>query len=329
MKYLICLSVLITAFLYGYSQEDIILQKTKFERVNQAYGYLLGQEYSLDRIKNRYPDLSMQVLTARTAFGTSFKLARTNITDYLKNFYGTKYNDVDAKLNKKIDSTISLVAINKADAVSFIIEVKKRSTGKITSPILETLLSFEYQDRPEEELSAGSYKVFNTKGHPKSKNTDWQIKFPKSWCEKEGIRPNIIKVLTSDYGSGLESVTLMVKDLKLPKGTKISQNEILAQFSENGLKQGVPNGARFISGKRITLDNYVGGMLVVEQKMERVDITVKMRIIQFSFYRDGKIYMLQCGIMGKENENLDMRYGKFLPLYKLMANSIVVNDQFK
>ena len=145
----------------------------------------------------------------------------------------------------------------------------------------------------------------------------------------EGVRPNIIQLFNSENGDGLEVITLMVKDLGLPKGYKPSQKEISELFSEKGIRNMVPSGSKFISSKKITLDNFVGGMLEVEQLIERVDLLMKLRIIQYSFYKSNKLYMLQCGIVGEQNEDLSIRLKKFLPLFGHIANSIVENEQYK
>lgn len=326
MKFSIALLVLLTFFLKVFSQNDESIKPSKYKRVSQAFGYLLGQEFTLEKIQDKFPETKMKVKMASLEFNSNFGLAKTNIIIYLKEIYGNDYLKLENSITKEIEKILNLQQLTKDDSENFILEVQNRSKGNITTPVLETLLSFQYKDRPELELSTGSFYTFKTKGHSKSKNTDWQVNIPKSWNQKEGIRPNIIKKFTSEYGDGLETVTLMVKDL--PKNYEPSQKELLDFFPENGLKKTVPTGAKFISGKRVTLDNNIGGMLEIEQKMERVDISLKLRILQFSFYKKSKMYILQCGVGGKEDEDLNNRLQKFLPLYRLIANSLVVNDQY-
>jgi hypothetical protein len=70
-------------------------------------------------------------------------------------------------------------------------------------------------------------------------------------------------------------------------------------------------------------------MLEIEQLIERVDLLMKLRIIQYSFYKSNKLYMVQCGIVGKQNEDLNIRLKKFLPLFGHIANSIVENGQYR
>ena len=53
-------------------------------------------------------------------------------------------------------------------------------------------------------------------------------------------------------------------------------------------------------------------------------------MVQFMFFRNNMIYVLQ-GTVGSDNmdRDLSLEMTKYLPLYRLVANSIVVNDQYR
>lgn len=124
----------------------------------------------------------------------------------------------------------------------------------------------------------------------------------------------------------------MVKEMPLPKGYKITKEELNDLFTEKEMKDMVPDGGKFISFTKMTLDNNIGGMIEYEQTMERLDFKIKIRIrmVQFMFIRGNKMYMLQ-GTVGSEKTDTDLslEMKKYLLLYKLVANTIVVNDQYK
>jgi hypothetical protein len=78
------------------------------------------------------------------------------------------------------------------------------------------------------------------------------------------------------------------------------------------------------------LDNNIGGMVEFETNMERLDFKIKIRMLQFMFIRGNKMYMLQATVGSeKANTDLALEMKKYLVLYKLVANSIVVNDQYR
>ena len=80
----------------------------------------------------------------------------------------------------------------------------------------------------------------------------------------------------------------------------------------------------------MTLDSNIGGMLEMEQTVSRLDFKMKMRMVQFMFIRGSKIYTL-TGTVSSANmgDDLAIEMEKYLPLFRLVANSIVVNDQYK
>ena len=74
MKFL-CIILLIISFLsgpniYGQAADKILMPKD--ERVSQAYGYLIGQEYSLSKIKSKFQNLSLKIEMVQMKFNLTF-----------------------------------------------------------------------------------------------------------------------------------------------------------------------------------------------------------------------------------------------------------------
>jgi hypothetical protein len=215
-------------------------------------------------------------------------------------------------------------------AAGFINDVEKRALGNgLSTPILETLLFFQFEEKPELEFMQGFTQTFKTKGHPKAKGSDWQIKVPISWKVIEADRPNIIKKFISDYGSGEESIMIMTQDLELPKDYKVSKEEINELFSEKEVIKMTPKGAKFISFNKVTIDNYSGGVMEVELKQTNEDdkSVISIRMVQYMFIANGKMYLLQGTV--NDDKDLASKMKKFTPLFKMVAKSIVENEQYK
>lgn len=315
--------------LQGQTTNDVI--KPKIERVGQALGYLVGQEYSINYIKNEFPQLENKVLLAEMAFNSTFGKSKSSMENYYSNYLGEdELKDFNDNLNKEMQKRMENQTLNEEIALNFIKDIEDRAKGNISSPILETLLSFQYLDNPQREFLAGFTYNFKTKGHPKSKNTNWQIRVPKSWKAKEGDRPNIVQKFIDDFGNGLNNIMLMVKDVPISKGTKYTNKEKEKFFSEKEIKTTVPKEAKFISYSKMKLDSNIGGMLQIEQIVSRLDYKFKMRIVQFMFIRSFKIYILSATVSSSNIEDeLGVKMEKYMPLFRLVANSIVVNDQYK
>lgn len=303
----------------------------KYKRVSEAYGYIIGQDYTLNLIKKEFPKYELQILHAEMSFNSSFGKSKFEIKKYLIEYLGQiEFNNYEDKLMIAMKNMLGNQTFSEENVTNFITEVESRAKGNIASTVLETILSFQFLDRPQNELTTGFTSTFKTKSHPKAKNTDWQIKVPKSWKAEEADRPNIIQKFISDYGAGNNTIMILVKEMPLADGHKLTNEELNELFTEKEMKSTVPEGGKFISFTKMTLDNYIGGMIEYEQSTERLDYKINIRMVQFTFIKDDKMYILQ-GIVGSINENTDLsiEMKKYLPLYKLVANSIVVNDQYK
>lgn len=315
----------ISVIAIGQYNENI--RKPKYERVGEAYGYILGMEHTLSSIKNKYPQYELNATKAQTSFDLSFGKAKERMQKYMIDIAG---EERIKNLKNEVKKTLSKNITNEKFAKDFISEVESRAMGKIPSPVLETLLHFQYMDMPQGEFLAGYTTTYKTKGHPKSKNTDWQIKIPKSWIAKEGDRPNIIKKFISDYGTGMQIVLLMVQEMPLPENYKFSKAELDDLFSEKEIKEFVPRGGKFISFQKMKFDGCDGCMLEYELSTTTLDQKLKNRVAFFMFIYGNKMYSVQCYISsGKPVGDLTSEMKKFMPLFRHIASSVVVNDKWK
>lgn len=333
MRNIFVFSVLLFFLVIGnnFGQAADNFKKPKIKRVSEAYGFIKGQQYSLDLIKKELPQFRMSILKAQTSFNSNFGKAKEEIKRYLAESLGQNdFNQYEQTLVSELEKMLGDQIFTEEIAANFITEVENRAKGNIVSTVLETLLSFQFLDRPQDEFTSGFTTIFKTKGHLKSKNTDWQIKVPKSWKAEEADRPNIIQKFTSDYGAGNQIIMLMVKDMPQQKGQIITMQELNRLFTEKEMKNMLPDGGKFISFTKMTFDNHIGGMMEIEQIRESLDFKVKIRMAQFMFIRDNKMYILQGMVSTDETlTDLSLEMKKYMPLYKLVANSIVVNDQYK
>ena len=255
----ILLFILTTINVFGQTTDN--LKKPKYKRVFAAYGYITGQEYSLDLIKKEFPQFEINILKAQMSFNSTFGKSKEGMKKYLADYIGQEeVKNYEDKLISEMKKMMSNQSFTEEIATNFISEIESRAKGNIASTVLETLLSFQFADRPQDELTSGFTTTFKTKGHIKSKNTDWQIKVPKSWKAEEADRPNIIQKFTSDYGSGNQGIMLMVKEMPLPKGYEVTKEELNDLFTEKEMKDMVPDGGKFISFTKMTLDNNIGGI---------------------------------------------------------------------
>lgn len=213
--------------------------------LSRTYGYINGQRFKLNRIKKEFPDLSIYAQKAELEFQAAFGNAERNINVALQEILAGQYSEYVLKMNDQLGTLLSSQPLNRELGANFIAEVESRANGKIESPVLETLLTYQFKESPAEEVLRGYSQVFRTKDHRKAKGVDFQIRYPSSWKPAEGERPNIIQKFVSENGRGLEAILLMVKDIPLPPGYKVTKKELDDFFSHKELRGMVPTGASY------------------------------------------------------------------------------------
>ena len=181
------------------------------------------------------------------------------------------------------------------------------------------------------EFIDGKRTKFSTQGHAKAKGLEMTVAYPKSWAAKEGERPNIVQKFVSDGGRGLEMVMIITKTLPLPAGTKISEAELKEFFTPAEMKEMLPEGAKFIDAKATKIEGLPAGILEYSMRRERAGMTLDMQVIAYIFIHGTTMVQLHCQVGGPPTNGapLNQHIGEFLALFVLMANSIVLQDNWK
>lgn len=328
-------ALLVTLFVVGITYgEEISTKEPRWKQLSQAYGYVLGQQTSLELIEQKFPDLSKDVNDAWFSFNsTALGKSAEGVEKELAKLLGDKWPQYQEMMAAQIDTLIKGQDFTRKEAVTFLEEVRHRAKGEIPSPILATLLSANprYSRSPGLELAEGWKHTYRTKGHPKAKGVDFSVSFPASWSKREGERPNVIQVFQNNFGHGPIMGMLMVKNLPLPQGYKPTKSELKEFFQPTELKSLVPDSGTFVDAKTIALEGAPAGMLISDQVMQRLDITLPMRMIQFITIEGRSMIFIQFLIskMPGSKESLDELQRQYLPAFRLIANTFVLNDKYK
>ena len=316
--------------------------------LGKTSGFIIGQRLSLNHIANEYPALSPRAIKAEREFNLTFGVAEKNIEKSLRNILKDGYPEYIATIEEEIKSISKPQQINRDIAAQFLDEVELRAKGKIPSPMLETLLHYQFEERPAEELIRGFKTIYRTNGHPKAKGLDVQIEYPKSWSLREGKRPNIIQFFRSNNARGPAFASILIKDIVDEAQGKLTRRDIqilntlegsreLASemFSEKNLREmakdmGMLN-VRNISTKRMVLDNWPGAMLEFTGDQRRLDITMTMYNRMYIVIYKNYMIFLQCQVAklpDVSEKTLKTKTTRFVPLFDLMANSLVIQSQY-
>lgn len=330
----VCLFIVFLFLVLAANIQTVVAQTIEaplYKDLSRTLGFIMGQRFTLNIIKAEYPNLALLAQVAEMEFESSFSNAEKNIIYALQEMLKEEYPEFLETLEKQGSALISSQQFNQEVATNFIAEVESRARGEMPSPILETLLTYQFIDWPMEEFTLGYNRVFRTKNHPKAKDVDFQVRYPVSWQPKEGERLNIIQMFTSENGRGLESFGLMVIDIPIPLDYTLTEQDLDDFFVESELKGMIPEGGKFISTKPIVLDKHKGAMIIYEYTVQRVDITITMRSLVFITIYERKMIQIFCSVSalpGEESE-LQERFIRFEPLFKMIANTFIIQEQHK
>lgn len=316
-------------FLLGISVTSVAAAELNFNQTSikglaQAYGFILGQDFSLERIKQEFPKLAPTVTLVNAQFNSSFPSIKSKLKEQLVIAIGKKlFDKMDQDIKKQLRATLGKQVITNEIAQGFFHQVKERAEGKIDSPFVEYLLAVKYLSHPASEFIDGYRQRFNSDGHRKAQGLKLVLQLPRSWKEEEGERPNIVKKWVSQNGTGMEMIHLDIQDAE---GYTPTNNEIEAFVSSGEVKSLVPNGATYIDSGVFSLEMRKGYWMEMSVSHERVGIHVYQHSVMSQLFFRGKVIGLICQTMSpiEDRAKADEAYKTIQPLCQQVLNSLVL-----
>lgn len=296
-------------------------------------GFYYGQLIILQQLSKKYPEMADDVARAQAQFDLSFKRSVDSIDAIL-----TKENPkwpVDREKGKQIaepNARAEVETFSADKARAYIGEVLDRARGNMPSPYIETLLIYhpDLLNRPHEEFSRGFKSILSTRDNPKAAGLCLRLELPRSWKVKEGLRPHVVSSYSSENGRGLEGGVLLIKVLPLPPDYKMSDSEVEEVLDQQALKAMVPPGGRFRAAKRMTLEGLLGAILEFDIEESRLDVKIPTRCVMFLILYEKSMITMQfmVSVPSEEGGTLDARFRMFEPLFRLIANSLVIENRW-
>lgn len=321
------LVILVLSFYSGASQA-INFNPISVEGLAQAYGFALGQEYSLSRVEKEFPELTGGVELARAQFGTTFPDIKAKLEVQLKQAIGEKlFQETKATLQTKIKGTLGRRQLTKEIAGNYLQQVKGRSKGEIESPVLEYLLAVKYAVSPVGEFTDRFRQRYETDGTGKSQGLKVNLQLPRSWLGADGERPHIVQKWVSENGTGLETILLDIRDGQGYNPTKKDVEE----FVRSGeVKDTIPNGSLYIASGNFTLEKQNGYWVQMSRNSERAGINLYQNVLMYHFFFRGKVIGVICQAGGPENEKsrIDEAFKRIQPLCQQVLNSVVLPQAY-
>lgn len=301
--------------------------------MSRTYGYYIGQTYTLDNIKKKYPNLQNEIFLIKNDFDLKYLKSIKDIEQFFtKNMSKKQWSDLQKMVKDGIKKQLN-TNISYEESLEAIQVVKARIKGDIESPVIETLLMFNpnYQKNPIEELNDKFIQTYNSKDNPKAKGVDFSVKVPKSWKSQEANRPNIVRKFTSNNGyiiedTFIENIMILVYDLPI-EVKKLTSQDVTDVCND------IPENSVLRECKATTLENLPVVVQRLKLNMKRLENSMNMEVVQYDVFYKNKMIIIQ-GQVGTMNEKISEktlleRFEKFKPVFNYVANSLMISNLYK
>ena len=301
--------------------------------MSRTYGYYIGQTYTLDNIKKKYPNLQNEIFLIKNDFDLKYLKSIKDIEQFFtKNMSKKQWSDLQKMVKDGIKKQLN-TNISYEESLEAIQVVKARIKGDIESPVIETLLMFNpnYQKNPIEELNDKFIQTYNSKDNPKAKGVDFSVKVPKSWKSQEANRPNIVRKFTSNNGyivedTFMENIMILVYDLPI-EVKKLTSQDVTDVCND------IPENSVLRDCKEAILENLPAVVKRFKLNMKRLENSMNMEVVQYNVFYKNKMIIIQ-GQVGTMNEKISEktlleRFEKFKPVFNYVANSLMISNLYK
>ena len=309
-------------------------KQPRWKQLSAAYGFVAGQQFTLELIQKKFPDLSGDAKASWFAFnssaiGESVKGVETELSSML----GNKWPELNSNMASQMKKIKEEQKLTRVDAIAFLNEVKFRAKGKLPDSIRSALLSAHprYSKNRGLEMTEGWKKTFHSKGHAKAKGVKMKISYPSSWMAAEGSRPNTMQKF---QGNKVQDgfVMLITKTLPAPYNKKLTIAEKRELASKEMAIESIPDGSKLISHKITKIDGEIAAMIEYEMVGEHVGFTIGQKIFIFIIPHNGAILFIQCSTGGDASKGMaEIRnhYRAAKILFTLIANSCIFVDKWE
>jgi hypothetical protein len=247
----------------------------------ETYGFLAGHFYALSAIDKEFPKLHTAVANAQRESDVIFKPAKRNIQRYLEDRIGADafkkaQTQIDSLLADKFKAPIS----EPARARAMLDEVQKRCKDHEPAGIYNAILAFAFFDEPEKEFDAGHIKQ-----HKAPNNSSLTVAIPLSWTSATPEHSNTLQHFANFCGTGDARVMTMAFDNPFTNG-----------FSQADAQGIITPDAHIVAINPWKNDTCQGYVAEIEEKMVIGEKPKKIRMLQFMFVNNNKLYCLQGSV---------------------------------
>lgn len=179
------------------------------------------------------------------------------------------------------------------------------------------------QAREYDEFRQRQTATFNSAGHPKANGLEISLSYPRSWRAAEGARPHVVQ---NFLAPGVPAnCNLLVRD----GGPGMTEAQVRASVQPSQVAAEAPAGAERVRSQATTIDGLPGTELVFEMTVNRAGMTIHAGTVIFIAAYRTSLIQLTCTAGGADPAGMAARFAGYHPLFRLVANSLVVHDRWR
>jgi hypothetical protein len=164
---------------------------------------------------------------------------------------------------------------------------------------------------------------FNSAGHRKANGLEISLAYPRTWRAGEGERPHIVQTFVAT-GDAL-SCNLLVRDA----GEPVSEAEARTFLRPANILSLLPDNAERATAQPTRIDGLTAVEMIYETAVHQGRLARSVKTVQFVTVWGRSFIQLTCGLGALDRAQALARFAAYLPLFRLIANSIVVHDRWR
>ena len=297
--------------------------RQSLKSLTNAYGFFLGQERTLKRIEETYPDLQIAVNQARVSFDAALPFAFDKISGEIQRYFGdSNFAKLNSETENKFAELLDSQPITRELSLDFLAEIQNRKRGIGVDPeIWATILAANYSNTPVNEFLDGHVDRFSTDGTGKALGEKFTLKIPTSWKGMEGVRPRVLRKWISESGNGPNSVMVQVWSLD---GQQVTEADIQEMIESPDTSALVPNGGNVVEVRKLMHENHPGVLIDYRIDINRVGIERNTRTMTYMIFKNESAIMLSCmTVMAEVSvDKIDTHFRPMKPLCRQVMNSL-------
>ena len=173
------------------------------------------------------------------------------------------------------------------------------------------------------QFRARQLASFSSAGHAKSQGLSVSLRYPAAWIAEEGERPHVVQKFSARPRPVV--CTFLISDT----GRNRTPAQARADLAPANLPRLVPDIATWLGGSQVRLDGLAAGEIQFATVTARPGVTIHMRSVGYVVYYGRHEIDLMCSVAANAAEGLDARFAAWLPVFRQIANTFVLHNQYQ